>query len=301
MVTGLMTNTSRHPLNSPDGKAKLLPAVHPNVGIQVRYEQQLDKLLARMHQSLTYWLRQQYRVNSVRMPDDDFAAAVFRPSMAEDASPAVEFIWELRRIGRRWQARFNQMATQLGEWFSRTAFERTDAAMKQILKDAGWTVQFRMTPAVRDVLRATIHEQVNLIRSIGQAHLTTVTGMVLRSVQAGHDMFALTNELERVYGVSRKRAALIARDQNRKAVATLTRLRQQELGITRAVWVHSGAGKEPRPHHVAFAAGKDGGPIYNVAEGAPLADNPKGGMTFPGWEINCRCISRSIIPGLRAA
>lgn len=273
----------RRPLNCPDGKARLLPAIHPNAGLSAKYERYLDQLIERMQKSLTYFLRAGYR----KTP----------PRLAQDASPAVEFIWELRRLGRRWQARFDEAAVKLGEWFSRTVFQRSDAALKQILKEAGWTVEFRQTANVTDTLRATIGNQVNLIRSIGTQHLTDVAGMVLRSVQSGGDLEGLTKGLELAYGVTRRRVSLIARDQNNKATATITRVRQQELGITKARWVHTAAGKEPRPHHVAFSKGEFGGPIYVVAEGAPgMADN--GGYSHPGWEINCRCISRSIIPGL---
>jgi uncharacterized protein with gpF-like domain len=65
-------------------------------------------------------------------------------------------------------------------------------------------------------------------------------------------------------------------------------VRQKELGITKAIWVHSGGGKHPRPEHVAFS-GKE----YDVEKGAYL----EGKWTWPGFEINCRCTSRSVIPG----
>ena len=57
-------------------------------------------------------------------------------------------------------------------------------------------------------------------------------------------------------------AVIIARDQNNKATASMTRARQNELGITEAIWVHSGAGKHPRPTHVAMNGAK-----YDVKKG----------------------------------
>lgn len=287
----------RRPLSCPDGKAKLLAPVHPNAGITARYAKQLDQLISRMHGSLLYWLRVRYRKTPPRLAQDDNLEAVFSASdIAMDASPAVEFIWELRRLGRRWQARFDDAATKLGQWFAQTAFQRSDTSLKQILKDAGWTVAFKQTALVNDTLNATIGAQVNLIRSIGTQHLNDVAGMVMRSVQSGGDLESLTNGLQLAYGVSQRRAALIARDQNNKATATITRVRQQELGIERARWVHTAAGKEPRPHHVEFSAGRRGGPFYDVSTGAPgMADD--GGHSYPGWEINCRCISQMVVPG----
>ena len=110
----------------------------------------------------------------------------------------------------------------------------------------------------------------------------------MRSVTAGRDLGTLAEELQAAHGVSKRRAAHIALDQNNKATSTVTRVRQKELGIKEAVWIHSGAGKHPRPEHVAFNGKK-----YDVEKGAYL----EGKWTWPGFEINCRCTSRSIIPG----
>jgi uncharacterized protein with gpF-like domain len=63
-----------------------------------------------------------------------------------------------------------------------------------------------------------------------------------------------------------------------------------QLGITEAIWVHSGAGKHPRPTHVAMNGKK-----YDVNKG--MWDPAVKRWIFPGEEINCRCVSRSIIPG----
>ncbi len=162
-----------------------------------------------------------------------------------------------------------------------------------ILRRAGLTVQFRMTPAAQEVYDAAVIENVGLIRSIAQQHLQDVEGMVMRSVQAGRDLGQLAPELRARYGITKRRAALIARDQNNKATAVIVRTRQKELGITQARWLHSHAGRVPRPSHVAFSEGRDGGPYYDVEKGA-LID---GERIFPGELINCRCVSRSVIPG----
>nr|WP_277347156.1 phage minor head protein [Collimonas pratensis] len=132
-------------------------------------------------------------------------------------------------------------------------------------------------------------EQVGLIKSIASQHLTEVQGLVMRSVADGRDLGTLAKGLEDRYGITKRRAALIARDQNNKATATITRVRQDSLGITEAVWMHSHAGKHPRPSHVA-ANGKR----YTIKEGMYL----DGVWTWPGREIGCRCISKSVIPGL---
>lgn len=129
------------------------------------------------------------------------------------------------------------------------------------------------------------------IRSIGQQYLNRVEESVWRSVNAGYDMAQLTGELRKDYGISERRAAFIARDQTNKAKAAIEKARRQELGITEAIWIHSHAGKEPRPSHVA-ANGKR----FDVGKGMYL----DGEWVQPGEEINCRCTSRSVIKGFNS-
>ena len=74
-----------------------------------------------------------------------------------------------------------------------------------------------------------------------------------QSVGKGADMHALSHKLQQAYGVTRDRAALIARDQNNKAKAIIEKTRRQELGITHAIWQHSAGGKTPRATHVAMS------------------------------------------------
>jgi uncharacterized protein with gpF-like domain len=170
--------------------------------------------------------------------------------------------------------------------------QRTDAALRAILKKGGFAVKFRMTRAMNDVLRATIAEQVGLIRSIPEQYLAQVQGSVMRSVQAGRDLGTLAKELQAHYGVIKRRAAFIARDQNNKSTAMMTRVRQTELGIKRAEWRHSGGGKTPRPSHVKASRDRI---QYDVDRG--WFDPDEGRYIFPGELINCRCVARSIIPG----
>ena len=157
------------------------------------------------------------------------------------------------------------------------------------MRQAGFTVRFKLTAEANDVLQATTGENISLIKSIGSDYLAEVEGLVMRSVTAGRDIGGLQKDLIDRFGVTKRRAALISRDQNNKATATIQRVRQRSLGITQAIWLHSYGGKEPRPSHVA-ADGK----VYDIDKGMFL----DGVWTCPGREINCRCLAKSIIPGL---
>lgn len=264
-----------HVIKLPLGKA-----VRPNLGIERAFQRRLDKLIGEMHVSLVHWLTQQYEAKP--------------PEVAMDASAARELRAAMRKLSRRWQRNFDEAAPEMAEYFSRDIADRSDRALAAILVKAGYTTRMTLSPAMNDVLQGVIGDNVALIKSIASEHLSDVEGLVMRSVQTGRDVGTLTKGLQEAYGVTRKRAALIARTQNNQATATLQRARQLDVGIEQAQWRHSGGGKVPRPSHVAFAAGRDGGPIYDVAKGALI----EGKRIWPGTEINCRCVSIPIIPGL---
>lgn len=262
-------------LVSPTGKAKTLKPIRPNLGIEIDYRKKLDTLITEMEKSVIYWLTAQYR----KTP----------PVMAHDKSPAKSLDEAFARVASRWQRRFNQLAPALAAYFATSAAQRSDASLRAALKRAGFTVKFTMSRAQNDALQATIAENIGLIKSIPAQYLTQVQGIAMRSITAGRDLFTMRKELQAQFGVTKRRASLIARDQNNKATATFNQVRFIELGITKAVWRHSTAGKHPRPSHVKA----DGRP-YDVAVGLYL----DGVWTIPGREINCRCFSTPIIPGL---
>lgn len=215
------------------------------------------------------------------------------PEIAQDDMPYAELKRSVRLLSRRWQRKFDKAAPELADYFAQAANKRSATQLKRILADSGFAVEFKMTRATRDVLGASIAEQVSLIKSIPAKYFTDIEGAVMRSVSAGRDLKSLTDHLQNTYGLTHRRAAFIARDQNNKATAALTRVRQQEIGVTEAVWVHSGGGKTQRPTHVAASKR---GQKYDVRKGwwDPAVEQ----FIFPGELPNCRCVSRPVIPGL---
>lgn len=269
-------------------KTVTLQALRPSQGLEVEYRRRLKKLIKEMNDSVTYWVEAGYRKNTPVIAQDKRMV----PSMAFDEMPANILIEAIRKLSRRWLKAFDTAAEQMAEFFAKDARKRTDDQMKRIMKKGGFTVEFKMTRAMRDVLNATIGANVSLIKSIPEQYLKNVEGAVLRSVQAGRDLGSLAKELKKNYGVTDRRAAFIARSQNNLASAAMERARQIELGIDTAIWVHSGGG-EPRPSHLK--AGRER-TVFSVSEGWP--DPALGGKRiWPGTEPNCKCVSRAVVKG----
>ena len=166
-----------------------------------------------------------------------------------------------------------------------------DKALAKILRDRGFSVRFQYTAPMKDAFQATVNQNVGLIKSIAQQHLSEVEGLVMRSVATGRDIGGLSRELEKRYAITRRRADFIARSQNNMATATMHRARQVGLGVKEAIWMHSHAGAKPRPSHVK--AGKDK-VVYEIAKG--WFDPDEGRYILPGDLPNCRCASRIILP-----
>ena len=256
-------------------KFKLLTPTRPNLGLEHDYRCRLEDWLEVLHCSIRHWLLAQYR----RTP----------PELAQDIElPASDIKDELSRLGDRWLKKFDDLAPDLARYFATRVEERSRVMLQTSLKKAGFTVPFSMSRATQDVFQATLQEQVNLIKSIPQQYLTQVASIVNQGVQVGRDAHVIAKQLEEQYGVTKRRAALIARDQNNKATATITRVRQLEAGIRTARWLHSGGGAHPRPEHVAYS-GKE----YDIEKGAWV----DGEWIWPGIKINCRCTSQAIVVG----
>lgn len=258
-------------------KPRIAAAVRPNAGLQARYQRRLDTMIRQMQASVSAAVARAWRNRP--------------PVLAQDEGPAAALEDLMDRLSREWERRFAEFAEGEGRRFSRDAVAQTDRAFAANLRRIGFTVEFKMTRAAQDVLTATIAEQVNLIRSIPSEYLTQVQGIVMRGAQLGRDMHHIAEALQHQFGVTQRRAAIIARDQSNKATASITRARQSELGIKEAIWLHSAGGKQPRRSHVA-----NSGKRYNIETG--WFDPDEKVWCWPGTLINCRCVSRSIIPEL---
>lgn len=258
-------------------KRKLKP-VHPSAVIREQYAARLTREIDDMQRSLVYWITAQWRKQNPL-------------ALAQDASPAREMKKLLRKRGRLWRTKFRELAPKLAKHFADKSRARVDREMHRMLRDHGFTVRFRMTREMNDVVQAAVADNVTLISSVASEHMDRLEGIVMRSMQQGRDLQTMTAELQDALGIARRRAETIARNQANQANAVMVKTRQTELGITKAIWQHSSGGKHPRKEHIAFS-----GSEYEIAKGHDFHNGE--GVVWPGTAINCRCISIPILPEL---
>lgn len=252
-----------------------LQVVRGNAGIHAWYRRQLERAVAEMHKSFVYWLSAEYKANGLAQD-------------AADGGAASNMQLAVSRLGRRWQKVFDRLAETLPQRLADRILQHSDSALGNGLRAKGFMVKFTMSAPMNDAYRAVIGENVALIKSIALQHTTEVEGLVMRSVARGRDLGELTTQLKQRFGITQRRAALIARDQNNKATSTLQAARQKSIGITEGIWKHSHAGRVPRPSHL-----KADGTKFDLSKGLYL----DGKWVMPGEEINCRCGWTPVLPG----
>lgn len=259
--------------------AKILRAVHANAGVRAAYQRRLRKLIDEMQRSMVWWVRAAYRQDEARIV----------PDFAQDASPARMLQKVVNRLFRYWMRRWTDEALKIATDFIGKTEKRTTSSYRQAFKDAGFTVKMDPNRVRNNVVQALIEENVSLIKSIPQQYFTEVNGLVQRSVSAGRDLGFLTDELEKRYGVTRRRADLIARDQANKATEAIRRVEGERLGVKVGIWVHVPGKYTSRATHRAM-----NGKPFLLSEG--LYDSAVGRKVLPGELVACQCTYRDFVP-----
>ncbi len=255
-----------------------LPALWPNAGIENSYRKALIKLLNQISDE----------VNQVLVTEFRKRAAQEKAQMAMDG--IVDWLAHvIDYLATRWIKKLDKLAQSISAKFVNRTVSNYEKFLNLHMRNAGFRVRFQITPYQQNLLQATTEINVGLIKSICSQYLERVQGQVWRCVTDGYDLSALATNLKKEYAITKRRAELIARDQGAKAHAAIERAKRQELGIKRAIWLHSHASKTPRSSHL-HANGKE----FDVNKGMYL----DGQWVQPGELINCRCGSKSIIDGI---
>lgn len=209
-----------------------------------------------------------------------------REYFATDANIAIQFRETLSLL----TVRFETLFVRHGENIAKAMIDRTDEAAKLQLQNSfnsfvdAVTLRVEDMPAgMKEILAASVSENVDLIKSIPSQYLDKVKGAVMRSITTKEGGIGrLTEELQKYDGITKRRAGLIAMDQTRKAYQTVNLQRSRSAGIKKGTWVHTGGTKEPRKPHKDY-----NGKEFDLEKGAPIGAN--GEYVQPGQEPFCRC------------
>jgi len=152
-----------------------------------------------------------------------------------------------------------------------------------------------VTGRVKEDLRKNIEALVE----VDGNHKQRIYEAALKAVSLGGDLHVLYFALMEIEGLTKKRASEISVRLNNKAMSLIQISRQQSLGITHAIWHHSGAPCMRNPKHPT-EEDKEQDRAHRLADGSKFEINKglmvNGGFTWPGQMEGCRCVSTSILP-----
>ena len=157
-------------------------------------------------------------------------------------------------------------------------------------------------PWLQNQLELFANQNSQLITNMTDNEMDRVSGTVQRGLQEGSSYESIADNIEKSFGITRRHAKLIARDQTSKLNGSLTKLRQQELGITQYRWQTSGDERVRQTHKVLdgkICRWDDPTVFLNESTGKWEKRSSIGGTNVhTSVDVNCRCVPIPIIEGM---
>lgn len=134
-------------------------------------------------------------------------------------------------------------------------------------------------------LQRWVDENVSLIKTIPEDTLDKMRDIIYDGFTEGKTTTRIIKEIQKAYGVGRRRAELIARDQTAKLNGQIQRHQQQDAGITEYIWYTVGDSRVRKSHREL------NGKKFSWND---PPDVGKGRKCHPGEDYQCRCIGRPV-------
>jgi SPP1 gp7 family putative phage head morphogenesis protein len=156
---------------------------------------------------------------------------------------------------------------------------------RQIIAAIGVDV-FASEAGLAAIVEGFAAENVSLITNLAEQLVSNVEGATTRALANATRHTDLAKEIEKMMGISRKRAKLIARDQIGKLNGKVNHKRQTNLGINKYIWR---TGKDRRVRGTPGGAFPNAKYSHFAREGKTFSwdEPPEDG--HPGEPVLCRC------------
>lgn len=149
---------------------------------------------------------------------------------------------------------------------------------------------FANEPFLTDQLKLFASQNAQYIRSMPVQELERVSDIVQRGLQEGKRFTDVAKEIQKSFGITDRKARLIARDQTAKLNGSLTKLRQQEIGVELYTWQTSGDERVRDSHRVMDGKTcKWSDPTVYLKDGKWVKRPTSATHNHPLVDINCRC------------
>lgn len=152
-------------------------------------------------------------------------------------------------------------------------------------------------PWLQNMLNSFAVNNVNLIRSLGQNTFHDIQQMALQGIRNGLRHEVIRDEIINKFGATKNRAKLIARDQVSKLNGQLTKIRQQNLGITEYLWRGVNDERQRQNHRKMNNRKCDWNDptVVLSSSGKWINRSSIGGVALhPGQDYQCRCWAEAV-------
>jgi SPP1 gp7 family putative phage head morphogenesis protein len=279
MTKRLLTNKRTKWAEQRDGHTFKGAELNYNAAIQDRYVKELQALTKQM---TAQTIREYTKIIKLMQSEN----------IGMDASPASQARIMANQLLLKFASLFKRKAQKMAERMVMQTASASKSSLHQSLKELSGGLSIKtdiFNGKLKEILKATVVENVNLITSIPEQYLTNIQGVVMRSIQSGTGVNEIKQRLLEYEGQTLRKARNTALDQTRKAYNGVNKARMESIGIKKFEWIHSGGGQTPRVHHQEMD-----GKIYSFDD-LPVIDPRTGERGIPGQAINCRCVMRPLV------
>lgn len=219
----------------------------------------------------------------------------YAPEYVQDAAPVATLDGWADTMARALQFLLSkwlspvarQAATEIAATFVRTQVSVNSRGRRSVGIDV-----FSNSQQARDYLEAATFQNAMLITSIPAQYLEQVQNIVMTNMRAGMRPSYIEKALTQQFGVTSRRAKMIARDQQAKVQGELNKRKQVDAGFTYFRWVDSHDQRVRHRHREIADKVTDYGKGVYRWDDLPLSD--KGEPIQPGSDYQCRCVAVAV-------
>lgn len=267
-------------------KTKKYKSVDPSLSVERKYNNALKVLVKLIANKINNKV-----LKKVKRLKPQYLADSWQSDISKEFD-AIETLFATEEMTRRFKL--------LAERMVREQSTLTTTELKRsINKTVGVDLSHMFTDdKFRAMFESSIDTNFSLIKSLKDDLLSKSRTQILSDMNKGLHPSSIAKNLNKKYGISKRRARLIARDQVSKINSDTSRFRMKQTGASLFRWVVSGNqktgdGRVGKDHlKAANRLTRYGKGVYTLEKGAPEG--------FPGNanRPNCRCTMELLIPNV---
>ena len=267
-------------INNIDTKSDdVRPVVAPKY-IAIFYNKQLQNLVKKVRGD----------INNIIMPQVKSLEPQYVVSY--DESPSENINKQFQALLAKYSSpNFLKIYTDLSTAYITQINNNNQDKFNKQMKDFGLNI-YGESSFLQSYLSDSIATNVKLIKSIPQQYLSNVENMINNNMRAGLRSSYMTKQLVDQFGITKRRAIFIARDQTNKTNGLMNQKRQVSSGFNYFRWLTAGDNRvRCRHQEIANKITTYGKGIYRW-DNLPLSD--KGVPIAPGQDYGCRCTATPV-------